>query len=171
MNILSRSQSIWCIDSKSISFYRQTLTFIEIEQTAIVPVAEHYLHRGSVQFELAPELLRTPLQLVKITNPQAQVEWLTWNDIQINMGIFYFSFHFITHRQYISPTILFLGCGDFKSSGHIQYGWGPSWCSFEVCGAHSAVAWDKLGEHWGYLGSAQDQTSFQVAKKYRWFPL
>ncbi|KAJ8010917.1 hypothetical protein DPEC_G00080130 [Dallia pectoralis] len=51
---------------------KQTLTFIEIKQSPTAPIKAQYLQRGSIQYELSTEILQSPLELLKITNPQAQ---------------------------------------------------------------------------------------------------
>ena len=53
--------------------YRQSLVFLEIQKTPVAPVNAQYLHRGSIKYEFAAELLQTPIQLIKVTNAQAQV--------------------------------------------------------------------------------------------------
>ncbi|CAL8393719.1 unnamed protein product [Boreogadus saida] len=62
---------------------KQSLVFLEILKTPIAPVNAQYLHRGSIQYEFASELLQSPIMLIKITNPQAQVVELL-NHLVIN---------------------------------------------------------------------------------------
>lgn len=53
--------------------YRQTLRFLEIQKTPLLPPRADYLPRGSLQYEFGSELLQTPIQLLKISNAEAQV--------------------------------------------------------------------------------------------------
>lgn len=53
--------------------HRQILTFLEIEKTPVEPIRADYLHRGSLQYEFGSELLQTPIQLLRISNAEAQV--------------------------------------------------------------------------------------------------
>ncbi|CAL8271931.1 unnamed protein product [Arctogadus glacialis] len=62
---------------------KQSLVFLEIQKTPIAPVNAQYLHRGSIKYEFASELLQSPIMLIKITNPQAQVVELL-NHLVIN---------------------------------------------------------------------------------------
>ncbi|XP_067252448.1 vitellogenin-like [Chanodichthys erythropterus] len=52
---------------------KQTLAFVEIEKTSVVPIKADYLARGSLQYEFATELLQTPIQLTKISDAPAQI--------------------------------------------------------------------------------------------------
>nr|WPD49409.1 vitellogenin [Sinibrama taeniatus] len=52
---------------------KQTLAFVEIEKTPVVPIKADYLARGSLQYEFATELLQTPIQLTKISDAPAQI--------------------------------------------------------------------------------------------------
>ncbi|KAM4629838.1 vitellogenin-like [Polymixia lowei] len=52
---------------------KQSLIFLEIQKTPMVPIEAEYLHRGSLKYEFASELLQTPIQLIKINNLQAQI--------------------------------------------------------------------------------------------------
>ncbi|KAG7282879.1 hypothetical protein CRUP_020717 [Coryphaenoides rupestris] len=52
---------------------KQSLVFLDVQKTPIAPVNVQYLHRGSIKYEFASELLQTPIQLIKITNVQAQL--------------------------------------------------------------------------------------------------
>lgn len=53
--------------------HRQILTFLEIAKTPVEPIRAEYLHRGSLQYEFGSELLQTPIQLLRISNAEAQV--------------------------------------------------------------------------------------------------
>ncbi|XP_067272218.1 vitellogenin-like [Pseudorasbora parva] len=52
---------------------KQSLAFVEIEKTPIVPIKADYLARGSLQYEFATEILQSPIQLLKISDAQAQI--------------------------------------------------------------------------------------------------
>ncbi|XP_034529933.1 vitellogenin 2 [Notolabrus celidotus] len=52
---------------------KQILTFLEIEKTPVEPIRAEYLHRGSLQYEFGSELLQTPIQLLRISNAEAQI--------------------------------------------------------------------------------------------------
>ncbi|XP_074525154.1 vitellogenin-2-like [Halichoeres trimaculatus] len=52
---------------------KQFLTFLEIEKTPVEPIRAEYLHRGSLQYEFGSELLQTPIQLLRISNAEAQI--------------------------------------------------------------------------------------------------
>ncbi|XP_041647048.1 vitellogenin-2-like isoform X8 [Cheilinus undulatus] len=52
---------------------KQVLTFLEIEKTPLEPIRADYLHRGSLQYEFGSELLQTPIQLLRISNTEAQI--------------------------------------------------------------------------------------------------
>lgn len=56
-----------------ISINRQILTFVEIQKAPLQPAATEYIHRGSIQYEFGTELLQTPVQLLRISNVEAQV--------------------------------------------------------------------------------------------------
>uniref|UniRef100_A0A672PSY3 Vitellogenin-like n=1 Tax=Sinocyclocheilus grahami TaxID=75366 RepID=A0A672PSY3_SINGR len=52
---------------------KQTLAFVEIEKTPVVPINADYLARGSLQYEFATEILQTPIHLMKISDAPAQI--------------------------------------------------------------------------------------------------
>ncbi|CAM4655383.1 unnamed protein product [Leuciscus chuanchicus] len=52
---------------------KQTLAFVEIEKTPVVPIKADYLARGSLQYEFSTEILQTPIQLLKISDAPAQI--------------------------------------------------------------------------------------------------
>ncbi|KAF4097788.1 hypothetical protein G5714_021796 [Onychostoma macrolepis] len=52
---------------------KQTLAFVKIEKTPVVPNKADYMARGSLQYEFATEILQTPIQLIKISNAPAQI--------------------------------------------------------------------------------------------------
>lgn len=53
-------------------FHRQRLIFVNFVEIPLEPVGAN-LHRGSLQYVFGSELLQTPIQLLKITNAEAQV--------------------------------------------------------------------------------------------------
>lgn len=53
--------------------HRQMLKFVEILKTPVEPIRAEYLPRGSLQYEFGSELLQTPIQLLRISNAEAQV--------------------------------------------------------------------------------------------------
>lgn len=53
--------------------HRQIFKFLNVEETPLEPVRGDYLHRGSLQYEFGSELLQMPIQLLRITNAEAQV--------------------------------------------------------------------------------------------------
>ncbi|XP_061594359.1 vitellogenin-1-like [Cololabis saira] len=52
---------------------KQRLVFLEIAKDPIPSISAQYTPRGSIKYEFSTELLQTPLQLIKISNLQAQV--------------------------------------------------------------------------------------------------
>ncbi len=52
---------------------RQFLNFVAIEKSLVEPISAEYLPRGSLQYEFGSELLQTPIQLLRISNAEAQV--------------------------------------------------------------------------------------------------
>ncbi|XP_047442875.1 vitellogenin-2-like [Mugil cephalus] len=52
---------------------KQILTFLEIKRAPLEPIRAEYLHRGSLQYEFGSELLQTPIQLLRISNAEAQI--------------------------------------------------------------------------------------------------
>ncbi|XP_039985633.1 vitellogenin-2-like [Xiphias gladius] len=52
---------------------KQILTFMEIDRTPVEPIRAEYIHRGSLQYEFGSELLQTPIQLLRISNAEAQI--------------------------------------------------------------------------------------------------
>jgi len=53
------------------TFFRQTLTFLEIVVSLIIPISAEYLDHGSLHYEFSTETLWSPIQLTRISNPQA----------------------------------------------------------------------------------------------------
>lgn len=56
-----------------IYYHRQFLTFVEIEKSPVELIRADYIPRGSLQYEFGSELLQTPIQLLRISNAEAQV--------------------------------------------------------------------------------------------------
>ena len=52
------------------------MTFLEIQNVAVQPIQADYIPRGSLAYEFASEILQTPIQLIRISNAQAQVLWI-----------------------------------------------------------------------------------------------
>uniref|UniRef100_H3C494 Vitellogenin 2 n=1 Tax=Tetraodon nigroviridis TaxID=99883 RepID=H3C494_TETNG len=52
---------------------RQILKFLNIVKTPLEPVRADYVPRGSLQYEFGSELLQMPIQLLRITNAEAQI--------------------------------------------------------------------------------------------------
>ncbi|KAM7011967.1 LOW QUALITY PROTEIN: vitellogenin 2 [Tautogolabrus adspersus] len=52
---------------------KQTLTLLEIEKIPVEPIRAEYLPSGSLQYEFGSELLQIPIQLLRITNAEAQI--------------------------------------------------------------------------------------------------
>ncbi|TSM94609.1 Vitellogenin [Bagarius yarrelli] len=52
---------------------KQVLNLLEVQNAPIAPHAGEYMARGSLRYELATEILQTPIQLIKINNAQAQI--------------------------------------------------------------------------------------------------
>ena len=52
--------------------HRQILTFVDIKKTPVEPIKADYLPRGSLKYEFGSELLQTPVQLLRISNAEAQ---------------------------------------------------------------------------------------------------
>ncbi|MEQ2185595.1 hypothetical protein GOODEAATRI_019843 [Goodea atripinnis] len=50
----------------------QTVAFVDIKKTPLEPIKADYIHRGSLKYEFGTELLQTPIQLLRITNAEAQ---------------------------------------------------------------------------------------------------
>ncbi|KAL4604776.1 vitellogenin 1-like, partial [Arapaima gigas] len=65
---------------------RQRMTFVENQNEPVQPAQADYLARGSLQYEFASELLQTPLQLIKITNVQTQINEILNHLVRNNMG-------------------------------------------------------------------------------------
>ncbi|KAL3047365.1 hypothetical protein OYC64_021558 [Pagothenia borchgrevinki] len=52
---------------------KQNLTFLEATKTPVEPIRAEYLHSGSLQYEFGSELLQIPIQLLRISNVEAQI--------------------------------------------------------------------------------------------------
>ncbi|XP_056125714.1 vitellogenin-like [Rhinichthys klamathensis goyatoka] len=66
---------------------KQTLTFVEIEKTPVVPVKADYLARGSLQYEFSTEILQTPIQLMKISDAPAQITEVLKHLVENNVAM------------------------------------------------------------------------------------
>ncbi|KAL1251198.1 hypothetical protein QQF64_018994 [Cirrhinus molitorella] len=66
---------------------KQTLAFVEIEKTPVVPVKADYLARGSLQYEFATEILQMPIQLIKISDAPAQIVEVLKHMVINNVGM------------------------------------------------------------------------------------
>ncbi|XP_034035813.1 vitellogenin-2-like [Thalassophryne amazonica] len=51
---------------------KQNLSFVEIQKTPVQPINAEYVKRGSLQYQFGTELLQTPIQLLRISNAEAQ---------------------------------------------------------------------------------------------------
>ncbi|MED6284428.1 Vitellogenin-2, partial [Characodon lateralis] len=65
---------------------KQTVTFVDIKKTPLEPVKADYIHRGSLKYEFGTELLQTPIQLLRITNAEAQIVETLNNLVSLNLG-------------------------------------------------------------------------------------
>nr|XP_057928817.1 vitellogenin-2-like [Doryrhamphus excisus] len=52
---------------------KQFLTFLEFAKSPVEPIRAEYLQRGSLKYEFGSELLQTPIQLLRISNAEAQI--------------------------------------------------------------------------------------------------
>ncbi|XP_034085810.1 vitellogenin-2-like [Gymnodraco acuticeps] len=52
---------------------KQKLTFLEAVKTPVEPIKAEYLHCGSLQYEFGSELFQIPIQLLRISNVEAQI--------------------------------------------------------------------------------------------------
>ncbi|XP_008291933.1 vitellogenin-2-like [Stegastes partitus] len=52
---------------------KQNLTFLEVKSGHVEPLRVDYLHRGDLQYEFGSELLQSPIQLLRISNVEAQM--------------------------------------------------------------------------------------------------
>ncbi|KAI7791429.1 vitellogenin B1 [Triplophysa rosa] len=66
---------------------KQTLAFVEMEKTPVVPMKADYLPRGSLQYEFATEILQTPIQLMKISDAPAQIIEILKHLVTNNMAM------------------------------------------------------------------------------------
>ncbi|KAM9761569.1 vitellogenin 2 [Menidia menidia] len=65
---------------------KQILTFLDIKKVPVEPMKADYIHRGSVQYEFGTELLQTPVQLLRITNAEAQIVETMNRLVTLNVG-------------------------------------------------------------------------------------
>ncbi|XP_043079840.1 vitellogenin [Puntigrus tetrazona] len=52
---------------------RQTLTFLHNTVSPIIPISAEYLARGTLQYEFSTEAFWSPIQPMRISNPQAEI--------------------------------------------------------------------------------------------------
>uniref|UniRef100_A0A673XY60 Vitellogenin domain-containing protein n=1 Tax=Salmo trutta TaxID=8032 RepID=A0A673XY60_SALTR len=57
-----------------------------IKKTPVEPIKEEYLHRGSIQYQFATEVLQTPIQLLRISNTSAQIVEILNHLIEYNVA-------------------------------------------------------------------------------------
>ncbi len=55
-------------------YFRQTLTFLNKTVSPIIPSSAEYLSRGALHCEFITENLWSPIPLMRISDPQAQVK-------------------------------------------------------------------------------------------------
>ncbi|XP_061594362.1 vitellogenin-2-like [Cololabis saira] len=65
---------------------KQILTFLDIKKNPVEPIRADYLPRGSLQYEFGSELLQTPVQLMRITNTEAQIVETLNHLVTLNVG-------------------------------------------------------------------------------------
>ncbi len=54
-------------------YFRQTLTFLDKTVSPIMPISAEYLAHGALHYEFSTDILWSPIQLIRISDPQAQV--------------------------------------------------------------------------------------------------
>ncbi|XP_068447342.1 vitellogenin-2-like [Clinocottus analis] len=65
---------------------KQSLKFQEIQKAPLDPIKGQYLQRGSLQYEFGSELLQAPVQLLKITDVEAQIVEILNHVVINNVG-------------------------------------------------------------------------------------
>ncbi|KAF6714692.1 Vitellogenin-2 [Oryzias melastigma] len=65
---------------------KQTLTFLSIKKVPVEPISADYLPRGSLKYEFGSELLQTPIELLRISNAEAQIVETLNKLVSLNMG-------------------------------------------------------------------------------------
>ncbi|KAF7665916.1 hypothetical protein LDENG_00127020 [Lucifuga dentata] len=65
---------------------KQSLNFVEVRNTPEVPIRAEYVHRGSLQYEFGTELLQMPVQLMRITNAEAQIREVLTHLVTFNVA-------------------------------------------------------------------------------------
>nr|XP_054608292.1 vitellogenin-2-like isoform X2 [Nothobranchius furzeri] len=65
---------------------KQILKLLEVKNTPVQPVEADYLPRGSLEYEISTELLQNPIQLLRITNTEAQIVETLNQLVSLNLG-------------------------------------------------------------------------------------
>uniref|UniRef100_A0A8C6Q8A1 Phosvitin n=1 Tax=Nothobranchius furzeri TaxID=105023 RepID=A0A8C6Q8A1_NOTFU len=65
---------------------KQILKLLEVKNTPVQPVEADYLPRGSLEYEISIELLQNPIQLLRITNAEAQIVETLNQLVSLNLG-------------------------------------------------------------------------------------
>ena len=151
--LVKKTTRDWCC---CVLFHRQLLTYVAISKTPVLPIAAAYIPRGSLQYEFATELLQTPIQLLRITNAEAQV-CSRQTKITPNQ-------HNNAHLRKITLVTLPVLTDRWSAEplGDLQRGQGPWRRSSQVCWAHPAPARGQLRRDRSPLVSVQGQASLQV---------
>ncbi len=64
---------VFVVTQVYFQYFRQTLTFLDKTVSPIIPISAEYLARGALHYEFSTETLWSPIQLIRISDPQAQV--------------------------------------------------------------------------------------------------
>ncbi|XP_072245542.1 vitellogenin-2-like [Leuresthes tenuis] len=64
----------------------QILTFLDIKKIPVEPIKADYLPRGYLKYEFGNELLQTPVQLLRISNAEAQIVETLNRLVTLNVG-------------------------------------------------------------------------------------
>uniref|UniRef100_A0A3Q3AFJ4 Vitellogenin-2-like n=1 Tax=Kryptolebias marmoratus TaxID=37003 RepID=A0A3Q3AFJ4_KRYMA len=65
---------------------KQILKFLDVKMAPIEPIKADYLPRGSLTYEMGTELLQTPIQLLRISNVEAQIVETLNHLVNLNLG-------------------------------------------------------------------------------------
>ncbi|XP_075341563.1 vitellogenin-2-like isoform X4 [Odontesthes bonariensis] len=65
---------------------KQILTFLDIKKIPVEPIKADFLHRGYLKYEFGKELLQTPVQLLRISNTEAQIVETLNRLVTLNVG-------------------------------------------------------------------------------------
>ncbi|KAJ8408505.1 hypothetical protein AAFF_G00259190 [Aldrovandia affinis] len=66
---------------------RQVMTFLEIQNVAVQPIQADYIARGSLAYEFASEILQTPIELIRISNAEAQIVEILTHLVANNVAV------------------------------------------------------------------------------------